>query len=345
MKRLITHIFFALALAVTGSVTLHAQQPKPSPTPPPSADADPGDGGIERVNTRIVKLPITVVDKKGAPVGGLTASDFQVFEDKRAQQVASFSSDAQKTPLYIGVLMDTSSSTAGKLKFEQEAAKNFIYTVTRVRKDKVAFVTFDDEVKLRQDFTDKLDLLDRAIDNVKKPDGHTALYDAVWQFCDEKMRGVTGTRVLLVITDGEDTYSRAQLRDAIDIAQATETAVFVISTKGGFAGSTVPGVQGGTVSSGTDRDLEKLCAETGGRTFFTGDLLALERSLTKIAQELRAQYVVTYRPDNRAYDNSYRRIEVRLANERDGMKVRTRRGYTARPVGYTSRPGSNTPRK
>jgi VWFA-related protein len=132
-----------------------------------------------------------------------------------------------------------------------------------------------------------------------------------------------------VITDGDDTYSRARLRDAIDIAQRTETIIFAISTKAGFSG-TVPGVQAGTVSDSGDRDLEKLCEETGGKAFFTGDVLALERSFTKIAKELRAQYTVTYKPTNNRYDGSFRRIEVKLASGRDGgMRVRTKRGYTA----------------
>jgi Ca-activated chloride channel family protein len=224
--------------------------------------------------------------------------------------------------------MDTSPSTAGKLKFEQESAKNFIYTVTRLRKDKAAFMTFDHEITLRQDFTDKLDLLDRAVDSVKKAGMQTALYDAIWQFCDEKMRTAPGRRVIVVITDGEDTYSRARLMDAIDIAQRTETTIFAISTKAGFSG-TVPGVEAGQVSDSGDRDLEKLCAETGGSAFFTGDALALERSFTKISKELRSQYIVTYKPSNDAYDGSFRRIDVKLTGERGGLKVRTRRGYTA----------------
>ena len=105
---------------------------------------------------------ITVVDKKGAFVSGLTKADFQVLEDKVQQQIETFSDDVGRTlPLYVGVLMDTSPSTAGKLKFEQESAMNFIQTVVRPRKDRVFFATFDDEINLRQDFTDRLDLLER----------------------------------------------------------------------------------------------------------------------------------------------------------------------------------------
>jgi VWFA-related protein len=283
---------------------------------------------VERISIRRVLLPITVLDKKGQLVMGLTASDFQVFEDKMPQAIDSFTGALESPPLNVGVLMDTSPSTAGKIKFEQESAMNFIQTVIKPRKDRVAFVTFDDEIKLRQDFTDRLDQLDKAVYSVKKPGKQTALYDAIWQFCDEKMRSAQGRRALVIITDGDDTYSRANLRDAIDIAQRTETTIFAISTKAGFAG-VVPGVEAGTVQDSGDKDLVKLCEETGGAAFFTGDMLALERSFTKINKELHTQYIVTYKPKNDRYDGSYRRIEVRLAGEHDGMKIRTRRGYSA----------------
>ena len=86
------------------------------------------------------------------------------------------------------------------------------------------FGTFDDEITLLQEFTDKLDLLDKAVYSVKKMGKQTARFDAVWQFCDEKMRSVPGRRVLLLVTDGEDTYSRANIRDAIDTANRSATA-------------------------------------------------------------------------------------------------------------------------
>ncbi|HEV2912092.1 MAG TPA: VWA domain-containing protein [Pyrinomonadaceae bacterium] len=323
------------ALCVLASPAAAFGQPKPQPSPQQqqqpatrTGQQSEQDPGREVVFIRRVRLPITVLDKKQQFVSGLTASDFLVMEDKKPQTIETFSDESETFPVYIGVLMDTSYSTAGKLKFEQESAKNFIYTVTRLRKDKAAFMTFDDEITLRQDFTDKLDELDRAVDSVKKPGQHTSLYDAIWQFCDEKMRTAPGRRVIVVITDGDDTYSRATLNDAIDIAQRTETTIFAISTKAGFSGS-VPGVEAGQVSDRGDRELERLTAETGGTAFFTGDVLALERSFNKISKELRSQYIVTYKPSNDRYDGSFRRVEVKLASGRDGMKVRTRRGYRA----------------
>src|SRR4029077_16760983 len=138
----------------------------------------------------------------------------------------------------------------------------------------------------RQDFTDKLDLLDRAVDKVKETGSQTALYDAIWQFSDEKLRNVPGRRVIVVITDGDDTFSRAELKDAIDIAQRTETTIFGISTKAGFLG-TVPGVEAGTVKDKGDKFLTRLCEETGGEAFFTGDMLALEKAFKRISEELQ----------------------------------------------------------
>jgi VWFA-related protein len=224
--------------------------------------------------------------------------------------------------------MDTSPSTAGKLKFEQESAMNFIQTVVRPRKDRVLFATFDDQITLRQDFTDRLELLDRAVFAVKATGKQTALYDAIYQFCDEKMRSAQGRRSLVIITDGDDTYSRADINDAIDIAQRTETTIFAISTKAGLLGS-VPGVEAGTVKDKGDKGLERLCEETGGAAFFTGDMLALERSFTKISRELRSQYLITYKSTNNTYDGTYRRVEVKLTSGKDNLKTRTKRGYKA----------------
>lgn len=309
------------------SAIAFAQKPTPSPTPvKPRQDDDTTSRTVE------VRLPVTVTEKGGKKplVTGLKRSDFVVFEDGVQQEVTFFSDEKNNPPVYVGVLMDTSPSTAGKIKFSKESAKNFIYTVTRLRKDKAAFMTFDHEISLWQDFTDKLDLLDKAVDNVKKTGSQTALYDAVWQFADEKLRNAPGRRVIVIITDGDDTFSRADLNDAIDIAQRTETTIFAISTKAGFAGS-VPGVEAGTVKDKGDKDLVRLCEETGGQAFFTGDQLALERSFKKISEELRSQYIITYRPANQSYDGTTRKIEVRFADKQksDDLRIRAKKEYKA----------------
>lgn len=304
-----------LGIFVLSAVTAAAQVPTATPD--------------DALRTFEVRLPVTVTNKKEL-ITGLKRGDFVVFEDGVQQDVTFFTSDSSNPPVYVGVLMDTSPSTAGKLQFSREAAKNFIFTVTRLRKDKAAFMTFDHQIQLHQDFTDKLDLLDRAVDRVKKVGSQTAMYDAVWEFSDQKLRSVAGRRVIVLITDGDDTFSRAQLQDAIDIAQRTETTIFAISTKAGFLGS-VPGVEAGTVRDRGDKDLVRLAEETGGQAFFSGDMLELERSFTKISKELQGQYIITYRPKNQEYDGRVRKIEVRLTDKDLEKKynLRTKTSYRA----------------
>lgn len=306
---------FSILVLAFSALTVAAQVPTATPD--------------DALRTFEVRLPVTVTHKKEL-VAGLKRGDFVVFEDGVQQEVTFFTSEASNPPVYVGVLMDTSPSTAGKLQFSREAAKNFIFTVTRLRKDKAAFMTFDHQVQLHQDFTDKLDLLDRAVDKVKKTGSQTALYDAVWQFSDEKLRSVPGRRVIVIITDGDDTFSRAELQDAIDIAQRTETTIFAISTKAGFLGS-VPGVEAGTVKDRGDKDLTRLAEETGGQAFFSGDMLELERAFTKISKELQGQYIITYRPANQNYDGRSRKIEVRFTNRDNEKKydIRTKTSYRA----------------
>ncbi|HWS55839.1 MAG TPA: VWA domain-containing protein [Pyrinomonadaceae bacterium] len=319
----------ALGASAQAPRTAEAQQPTAQPRQTP-APARPQDEAEDQTTvTRVVRVPVTVIDKKTKkPVVGLTRNDFMVFEDKRPVQFDFLGElkELEKLPIYVGVLMDTSGSTSGKLKFEQEAAINFVFSVTRTRRDHAAFVTFDDEVNLRQDFTKNQDLLVKAIQSVRKPGAQTSLYDAVWLICDEKMRGVNSPRrALVVITDGDDTYSRARLDDAIQIAQQTDTIIFAVSTKGGFSGSAVPGVEAGTVKDSGDKSLQRLAEETGGRAFYTGDMLALERAFKQIGEELRSQYLLTYKPEG-PFDGSLREIEVKLVDA-DGKRVNAKRGY------------------
>jgi Ca-activated chloride channel family protein len=327
MKITSLFFYFIILFSVFGLTAAAQTTPRPSPTPPPTVSDDNG-----AVKIFEVRLPVTVTDKKKKKdlISGLSRGDFAVFEDGVQQEVTFFSDEKTNPPVYVGVLMDTSASTSGKLKFSKEAAKNFIYTVTRLRKDKAAFMTFDNEVTLRQDFTDKLDLLDRSVDKVSKVGSQTALYDAIWQFSDEKLRNAPGRRVIVLITDGDDTFSKAELQDAVDIAQRTETTIFGISTKAGFLG-TVPGVDAGTVKDKGDKYLTQLCEETGGEAFFTGDMIDLERAFKKISEELRSQYIITYRPANQNFDGRERKVEVRFTdkNKDDDYRIRTKKSYRA----------------
>lgn len=322
MKNLLrfVSVHFALLLA---AFVLPSFAQTTSPTPPP------GEDGGGAVKTFEVRLPVTVLGKKKALITGMTMADFEVYEDGVKQEITYFTDEKTNPPVYVGVLMDTSPSTAGKMDFSKRAAKDFLYTVVRLRKDKAAFMTFDHKVDLIQDFTDKLDLLDDAVDKVKKTGEKTRLYDSIWEFSDEKLRNMPGRRVIVLITDGEDTFSKATLANAIDLAQRTETTIFGISTKAGFLGS-VPGVEAGMVKDKGDKDLTELCEKTGGEAFFTGDMLQLERAFKKISEELRSQYIITYRPANQNYDGKERKIEVRFTNQKSkDYKIRSKSSYRA----------------
>ncbi len=326
----------ALVLLVVGGLWamsgVSAQQPAPKPQTPQTQkpgekqdDTKPQDDVNIIVN---VRLPITVTDNKtNRFVVDLQKSDFEITEDKIPQEIVSFTVQSD-LPLDIAVLMDTSNSVKPKLKFEKDAAVSFLQTMLTARKDRALFATFDSQVELHQDFTNRLDQLTRAIDKVKAQ-GETRMYDAIYQVCEEKMLAPSslGRRhAMVVITDGEDTISEKELKDAIDLAQRSETQVFVISTKaGGFFG-----VQSGTVDRKEDKDLKRLAEETGGRAFFTAEVIELERSFSAIARELRSQYQVAYQPTNDKYDGKFRRIEVRLPNHKE-LKLRTKAGYNAVP--------------
>ena len=266
-----------LILAITMLLPVHSafgQQPKPSPTPTP----DPGQERVN-VNIRRVRLPITVTDNKKQFVSGLTQNDFVVMEDKVPQQIESFTSEQNNVlPLYVSVLMDTSPSTAGKLKFEQESAMNFIQTVIRPRRDRVLFATFDHEVTLRQDFTDRLELLDRAVFGVKKTGNKTALYDAVWQFCDEKMRSAQGRRVIVVITDGDDNSSHYSMQEMIRAAQDSGIAIYSI----GLLSDEEP-----TKASIAKRALKALAEGTGGMDFYPNDQADLDQIIVQLERQIR----------------------------------------------------------
>jgi len=299
-----------------------AQEQKPKPEKP-AEELAPGQISTVTVN---VRLPITVSDNRtGRFIVDLKQEDFTILEDNEPQRIESFLPQTE-LPLDVAVLMDTSNSVKPKLKFEKDAAVSFLQTMLTSRRDRALFATFDSEIELHQDFTNRLDLLTRAIDRVKAA-GETRLYDAIYQVCEEKMFASSGRRrAMVIISDGDDTISDKQLDDAIDLAQRSETVVFVISTKaGGFFG-----VQGGTVARREDKNLKRLAEDTGGRVFFTAEVIELERSFTRIAIELRSQYILSYSPSNEKFDGKFREIEIRLPNHKN-LRIRAKRGYAAIP--------------
>jgi Ca-activated chloride channel homolog len=329
---------FVLVFAFAGGLTdVRAQQgqnpPQPPPKPPQTDKPKPGEDQ-EQVPIRPtvnVRLPITVTEgKSNRFVVDLKEADFEILEDKVSQEILSFVPQSN-LPLDVAILMDTSNSVKPKLKFEKDAAVSFLYTMLKSRQDRALFATFDSQVELHQDFTNRLDLLSKAIDKVKAQ-GATRMYDAIHSVCEEKMAAsTTRRRAMIVLTDGEDTVSETSLDKAIELAQRTETVVFVISTKaGGFFG-----VERGTVDRKEDKDLKRLAEETGGRAFFTAEVIELEKSFTNIANELRSQYLIAYSPSNDKFDGKFRQIDVRLPNRKD-LRIRTKKGYVAVPPARTA---------
>jgi Ca-activated chloride channel family protein len=317
-------------LMLTGSVIVYAQQQqqpqpaKPGQKPATTQTTEPEQVQIRTINVRI---PVTVVDDRTKRfVTDLKQADFEILEDKAKQDIEGFRA-LRDLPLDIAILMDTSNSVKPKLKFEKDAAVSFLQTMLTSRQDRALFATFDSEVELHQDLTNRLDLLTKAIDKVKAQ-GSTRMYDAIYSVCEEKMFSIDSgrRRAMVVITDGEDTVSERTLQEAIDLAQRSETVIFVISTKsGGFFG-----VERGTVDNKEDKVLKQLAEETGGRAFFTSQVIELERSFSAIALELRSQYQLTYDPTNANFDGRFRAIEVKLPGKKD-YKIRTKKGYNAVP--------------
>jgi Ca-activated chloride channel family protein len=313
-----------LALGICGLLVQAQEKPAQKKTTPAQGTQDPQEPKPVVTETTNVQLAVAVFDEKTARlVIDLKQTDFEVTEDGAQQKIESFRTEGD-LPIDVAVLMDTSNSVKPKLKFEKDAAVAFIYTMLQQRRDRALFATFDSEVELQQDFTNRTDLLSQSIDKVKAR-GETRMYDAIYKVCEEKMFGSPGRRrAMVIITDGEDTISERNLKEAIDVAQRSETTIYVISTKaGGFFG-----VDAGMVDRKEDKVLKKLAEETGGRAFFAAKVIELERSFTTIVQELRSQYLIAYSPSNEKFDGKFREIQVRLPGYKN-LKIRTKRGYTA----------------
>jgi Ca-activated chloride channel homolog len=324
--------FFVLVVGLTLVTPTTAQQPQPTkPAQKPTAPTEKNTGENPNQKDQVIKapdvynvrLPIAVLDKGGRFVTDLKKEDFEVYEDKvKQEEVEQF--ELTKLPLDIALLMDTSNSVKPKLKFQRDAAVSFLQTVLQPRVDRALFLSFNSDIELQQDYTSRIDLLSTAIDKVKAY-GETRLYDAVYRICEEKMFAEAGRRrAIVLITDGEDTASDHSLEETINIALRAEAVVFVISNKAaGFFG-----VQAGQVDSNEDKNLKKLAEDTGGRAFFTGTTIELERGFANVTKELRSQYLIAYSPSNTNFDGKIRQIEVRLPGKKD-FKVRTRKGYPA----------------
>ncbi len=314
--RLINSATICLMLAC-GAVIAQKPESKPDQTKTKSGQ----DDKAQRIGILSVRLPISV-KQKNKFVPGLIQRNFEVYEDNKKQVIDSFQSPSQ-LPLRVALLMDSSESVKLKLPFEKDAAEDFVSTVTNYRRrDLVLFATFDSNVEMHQDFTDSQELLIKGIKKVKAG-GYTRMYDAVHRIIEEKMASLAGSdarAIVLIISDGEDTASERSLKEAIEIAQRYDVTVFGISTKN------ISGITSGNVEGSDDRDLRRLCEETGGQVFLPSQKLELFRSFSYVADDLRHEYVLNYRPDNQDRTGKKRSIKVKLISA-DGHLFH-KQGYT-----------------
>jgi len=307
----------ALAALAAASGAPRGQETSPASRPPQQPGARISDQTY-RVSVDLVNVFCSVWDKNSnAFITTLTRDDFTIYEDNKKQEISNFSRETN-LPLTIALLIDTSQSVAPKLKFEQQAATNFFYSVLKDR-DRAMLLEFDSGVTLVQDFTNDANKLAKQIKTLRAAGG-TALYDAIYLSCDEKLIRELGRKAVVILSDGEDMSSKSTFDAALEIALKAEATIFAISvSRGGFFGV-------GQNKSG-DRVLQQLAEETGGRVFFPFKVEDLEESFQQIGSELRSQYNLGYFSANTQRDGTYRKIEVKLAEK--GLKTRYRKGYYA----------------
>src|SRR5436853_3506018 len=340
MRRITFAIF---AAAILCCVHLHAQQPQqPQQPSPPSAPPEPPltSGQSIRQNVNLVDVLFTVLNRQNKIVADLNSENFRVFDDDAPQQIRFFNRQTDM-PLRVGFLLDTSNSIRDRLKFEQEAAIDFLYNVIRRDKDQAFLMTVDDEPEMVQGFTGDLDTL-REIILKQRAGGGTALYDAIYQACQQllKLPPSVGNPdrdlrpVLLVISDGDDNLSRQCRGEALDIAQRAGIVIYTISTSTNWIVTDQEAARGDLsnrkyMKDEGDKVLQQFSDESGGRAFFPYHVDDLAQSFAYIGDELRSQYSLAYVPI-RTGDGKFHRIRIEVNTK--GLQVRARKGYYAIPA-------------
>jgi VWFA-related protein len=336
------------AIALAGAMSafsINAQQPaqppaQPSTAPPatqaptakPTGAQTPATPGAQdglqsrdaagqpstlQVYSRIVDLIFTVIDHKGNFVTGLQQQNFGLLDDGRPpQRVLSFKQQTN-LPLRVGIMLDTSTSIRQRFQFEQDAATDFLLQV--LHNDDSAFVEgFDVQVDVAQDFTNRIDLLNTGIRKLR-PGGGTALFDSLYKTCRDQMLTLTQNtdvrKAIVLVSDGDDGYSRAQQSDAIKMCQRAETIVYTISTNTG------PSKDKG------DDVLKAISDATGGQAFFPTRVEDVAVGFHNIEVELRSQYSLVYVPAEFKQDGSFRTIYLQSLDPR--YTVRAKKGYFA----------------
>ncbi|MGC8794764.1 MAG: VWA domain-containing protein [Bryobacteraceae bacterium] len=307
-------------IALLGGLVAAARQSRSR-----SGGAQPGSQPVQLdEKTRIildvtrVNILFTVTDRKGRFITNLTKDDFEVFEDNRPQKILEFTAETD-LPLRIALLLDTSNSVRPRFRFIQEAAIEFLNSVMRPRYDKALVVSFDTNVELVADLTDDPQRLASAIRELR-PGGGTSMYDAIYFACRDKLAQEQPRhkfrRALVVLSDGDDNQSRVTRDQALEMAQKADVVIYTISTN-----ITRLDTEG-------DKVLRYFARETGGLALFPFKIEDLAQSFENIANELRHQYNIFYRPEPLRTDGRYQSVDVRVKGRRD-LIVRARKGYYA----------------
>jgi VWFA-related protein len=323
----------APASAAPPSAAPAAQQSQPAATPPPAGipptdqaqkPPDQNTSGDEPIPTIVlrtneVNVVFVVTDKHGKRITDLKQNDFHFLDDnKPPETIRSFHAEAN-LPLQVGLLIDASNSVRDRFKFEQESAIEFLNQTIRPRYDRAFVVGFDATPEVTQDFTDSSELLAHGVHELR-PGGGTALYDAIYFACRDKLlkapKSTDVRRAIILLSDGDDNLSHVTREEAIDMAQRAEAIIYTISTN-----------VSGTKGAG-DKVLERIADATGGRAFFPFQIRDVVNAFAEIQEELRSQYAVSYKPADLKADGHYRTIEI-VANDRKNFRVRARRGWYA----------------
>jgi VWFA-related protein len=300
---------------------------KPASEPSPNAATSPGaqGGGDDepvttiKATTNEVNVVFVVTDKHGRRITDLKQKDFHVVDDnKPPEEIRSFAAETN-LPLQVGLLVDASNSVRDRFKFEQESAIEFLNQTVRPRYDQAFVIGFDATPEVTQDFTDHTELLAHGVHELR-PGGGTALYDALYYACRDKLLKAPNAtpvrRAIILLSDGDDNLSHVTREEAIEMAQRAEAIVYTISTN--VSGTKGPG----------DKILERIADATGGHAFFPFQIRDVANAFAEIQDELRSQYAVSYKPADFKRDGHYRTIEI-VAADRKNFRVRARRGYYA----------------
>ncbi len=306
-------------ISLFAAAVLPAQ--RPAPPPPPDAGAERADqGAIFRSDTRLVVLPVTVVDKSGHLVTNLPQSAFQVFENGTQQQIKVFK--REDVPVSLGLVVDNSGSMRDKRQKVKEASLTLVKSSNP--QDEVFVVNFNDEAFLdTKDFTSDITEMEEALSKIDSRGG-TAMRDAIRMSIDHlKEKAHKDKRVLVVVTDGNDNASMINLENLVKAAQQSEVLIYTIG---------LLSEEEHREAKRAERALKALAQATGGDSFFPKDVSEVERIAKQVAHDVRNQYTIAYSPGNQALDGSFRQIKV-VANAPGRPTVRTRTGYYATQEG------------